>query len=130
MSSLAPSGTSQSFAAQLMKSHQWLSQTEFYLGQKTVLQKVGWVPDNSTVIDGRHLVLGACSDGMLVHTQMPICVLFLPQVPQPIRLQDIKLILLLEQLNQQHGAPLQSNIFMDDEKMPTISSRSDLVKTR
>ena len=67
---------------------------------------------------------------MLVHTQMPICVLFLPQVPQPIRLQDIKLILLLEQLNQQHGAPLQSNIFMDDEKMPTISSRSDLVKTR
>ena len=43
MSSLAPSGTSQSFAAQLMKSHECLSKTEFYLGRNTVLQKVGWV---------------------------------------------------------------------------------------
>ena len=85
-------------------------------------------PDNSAVIDGRHLVLGACGDGMLVHAQTPICVPFLPRVPQPIRLQDIKLIPLSEQLNQQHGALLQSDIFADDEKMPTISSRSDLVK--
>ena len=61
---------------------------------------------------------------MLVHAQMPIlCVPFLPRVPQPIRLQDIKLIPLSEQLNQQHGAPLQSDIFADDETVAVTLSR-------
>ena len=37
------SSTPQSFAAQLMKSHQHLSLSDFYLGRETVLQKVAWV---------------------------------------------------------------------------------------
>ncbi|KIM60457.1 hypothetical protein SCLCIDRAFT_1216722 [Scleroderma citrinum Foug A] len=48
-----------------------------------ILNTSDLVPDNSAVIDGRHLVLGACGDALVrLYTPKCLCVPFLPRVPQ------------------------------------------------